>query len=691
MREVKPTQKPVPSSDIKDLFFNSGLLDIWATSLERKYIDRFGNCHLTAAGMEWLFKELVEKFNVDMNTAIIAAGYITIDSFQQGADLPNNELTKRNQILRDEITGEYYRWDGDLPKQVLAGSTPQSTGGIGNGAWISVGDASLRSEINVVVKKFNSVSDAVGDIGLKVGGKISVENYYENGNSGELFFTVVPAGTGIEDGGKFINLQNGFQIMQNIKIPCDPRAWGAVGDGNLVNAAKDTKGVQGAVNYGATYINDGSYYINKTTKIKTNKGVNSSRGAVLHYINEVGECMYINDGNNEIGDAEFRVRIVDGGKDRKNTWSVVCEKVPRSVLAFEISPSEDYLNIYGDLSEEERLDLKFGMHIFNNSYTNSIESHLYQSSLLLESPDNSIVEPCVIWSNNRRHSVILNAASNLFQGVQMVPGKDAGIYSEANDITNIQVIGCYFDGNRRLQSVIPTGDCIKLKGNLRRSTILGNRFFIPAKASIAIDGQLQGSSIGNNFFENGDSADTGIGDIVIGSSTASTISSNNFFRSNLAEKTGAARTKPVQPPITIKTANEYDEPTYISLNSIQGNNYYANSSYPVESAIFTSKNHIKIHNQNKIKSRYDDKGDIKCYKAVLTLEQIKNLPTSEVYVSDLSVIGLSGAGYIKTLLVQDYTTGSATDYGKQEITMQANGDIYIRMKDAGVWGAFRKI
>ncbi|EMH0062932.1 hypothetical protein NRH57_002293 [Providencia rettgeri] len=147
MREVKPTQKPVPSSDIKDLFFNSGLLDIWATSLERKYIDRFGNCHLTAAGMEWLFKELVEKFKVDMNIAIVAAGYIAIDSFQQGADLPNNELTQRNHILRDETTGEYYRWDGDFPKQVLAGSTPESTGGIGKGAWVSVGDASLRGDL----------------------------------------------------------------------------------------------------------------------------------------------------------------------------------------------------------------------------------------------------------------------------------------------------------------------------------------------------------------------------------------------------------------------------------------------------------------------------------------------------------------------------------------------------------------
>ncbi len=158
-QNVKPTQEPVPSSDIKNLFFNSGLLDIWATSLERKYIDRFGDCHLTASGMEWLFKELVEKFKVDMNTAIVAAGYITIDSFQQGADLPNNEITLRNHILRDETTGEYYRWDGDLPKTVPAGSTPQSTGGIGKGAWVSVGDASLRSELGNGIKTISTISE----------------------------------------------------------------------------------------------------------------------------------------------------------------------------------------------------------------------------------------------------------------------------------------------------------------------------------------------------------------------------------------------------------------------------------------------------------------------------------------------------------------------------------------------------
>ncbi|MEY0933834.1 glycerophosphodiester phosphodiesterase family protein [Providencia rettgeri] len=148
MREVKPTQKEVPSSDIKDLFFNSGLLDIWATSLERKYIDRFGNCHLTAAGMEWIFNELVTKFKIESEQALLAAGYAPAGTFQEGA-----EVVSRNGTVLWKLSdgdGDHYRWDGDLPKQVPVGSTPQSTGGIGKGAWVSVGDAALRPLVNVL-------------------------------------------------------------------------------------------------------------------------------------------------------------------------------------------------------------------------------------------------------------------------------------------------------------------------------------------------------------------------------------------------------------------------------------------------------------------------------------------------------------------------------------------------------------
>lgn len=72
-------------------------------------------------------------------------GYVVISSFQAGAT-----ITLPNHALKDETTGEYFRWDGVLPtggKVVPSGSTPASSGGVGLGAWLSVGDAVLRGQI----------------------------------------------------------------------------------------------------------------------------------------------------------------------------------------------------------------------------------------------------------------------------------------------------------------------------------------------------------------------------------------------------------------------------------------------------------------------------------------------------------------------------------------------------------------
>lgn len=43
--------------------------------------------------------------------------------------------------------GAYYSWKGALPKVIPASSTPASTGGVGLGAWVSVGDVTLRGEL----------------------------------------------------------------------------------------------------------------------------------------------------------------------------------------------------------------------------------------------------------------------------------------------------------------------------------------------------------------------------------------------------------------------------------------------------------------------------------------------------------------------------------------------------------------
>ncbi|HFK4479556.1 TPA: right-handed parallel beta-helix repeat-containing protein [Citrobacter sedlakii] len=132
---TQPTNLPVPSESPRDLKFNAGKIDEFVTSMQREYEDRFGNKHYTIEGLRWIAQQAISAF-----------GYITLDSFEDG-----NTLTLPNQVLRLVATGEYYRWDGALPKDVPPGSTPESTGGIGPGAWIGVGDASLRGELKSVI------------------------------------------------------------------------------------------------------------------------------------------------------------------------------------------------------------------------------------------------------------------------------------------------------------------------------------------------------------------------------------------------------------------------------------------------------------------------------------------------------------------------------------------------------------
>ncbi|KJP77491.1 GDSL-type esterase/lipase family protein [Enterobacter roggenkampii] len=131
---TQPTNLPVPSESPRDLKFNAGKIDEFVTSMGWTYTDRFGVQHYTIEGMRWLAQQ-----------AIAAFGYITLDSFEDG-----NTLTLPNQVLRLEATGEYYRWDGPLPKDVPENSTPETSGGIGAGKWLSVGDASLRYELSQI-------------------------------------------------------------------------------------------------------------------------------------------------------------------------------------------------------------------------------------------------------------------------------------------------------------------------------------------------------------------------------------------------------------------------------------------------------------------------------------------------------------------------------------------------------------
>ncbi|MGI8464858.1 hypothetical protein [Pectobacterium punjabense] len=144
------TGNPLGSAAAKDIYDNAENLDSAVNSSDEIWVDRLGIIRRTLVGIDR-----------DANRAMLAYGYITKKSFELG-----NTLSHPNEVLLSEGDGEYYRWDGSLPKVVSAGSTPESTGGVGEGAWVGVGDATTRAYVNQIFRPADCFK--IGNFGVGV-------------------------------------------------------------------------------------------------------------------------------------------------------------------------------------------------------------------------------------------------------------------------------------------------------------------------------------------------------------------------------------------------------------------------------------------------------------------------------------------------------------------------------------------
>ncbi|WP_455424895.1 hypothetical protein [Dryocola sp. LX212] len=227
------TRNPLGSAAAKDLYDNAENMDHRENDrVNEVWDDRFGTSRLTWYG--------IEKQN---ERAIASYGWILIDSFQDGAT-----LTLPNQVLRWALPdgdGEYYRWDGVFPKDVPADSTPESTGGIGTGAWIGVGDASLRSNLSASggAQLVGNAAIAVRDMTTlkaaawtKVGQLYDLQSYVDISSGGRGYWLAV------ETSGVTPNDIDAVQSTANTNVSfvfqptngvVDIRQLGAVGGGDV--------------------------------------------------------------------------------------------------------------------------------------------------------------------------------------------------------------------------------------------------------------------------------------------------------------------------------------------------------------------------------------------------------------------------------------------------------------------------
>jgi len=135
------TGNPIESTDVRDMSDNAKNLDLFSNSSELSFDDRFGVERKTIQGM-------IAEFDAQ----ILNMGFSRIGTFTAGATLTN----PRQTLLWDTANGgdgQEYGWSGAFPKVVPPLSTPNTTGGIAVGKWMSRFDPELRVQVRESLRR----------------------------------------------------------------------------------------------------------------------------------------------------------------------------------------------------------------------------------------------------------------------------------------------------------------------------------------------------------------------------------------------------------------------------------------------------------------------------------------------------------------------------------------------------------
>lgn len=160
-----------------------------------------------------IYNYLLQTINTALDTIKNGLyGYNEKRSFELG-----NSLSYPNDILLFQSTGDWYRWDGPLPKVVPAGSTPLTTGGIGEGAWKNIGDAALRADLaNSTPANVDTLIGGLSGRYSQPSSTIVVDNYPYYGDL-KAAWNAAPEGATLLLGKKDYNITGLWTGVRNTK------------------------------------------------------------------------------------------------------------------------------------------------------------------------------------------------------------------------------------------------------------------------------------------------------------------------------------------------------------------------------------------------------------------------------------------------------------------------------------------
>lgn len=219
-----PTNKPIPSADIRDVVFAGAKVDEWATSTDETYVDRFGKQHLTAEGINNQFQQF-----------LLNSGYEPL------ADYVDGPITfeRRNQITA--YNGDFYRPKATVTLPYTTTGNTATTWATDESDFVAVGDAALRQEITadegeLVIGRVGYCSGLTATDPKAEGKKVTVIEFEEGSYTGGGEFVSKLASDFTADSGKVFASANSAYVWVRVEYlanqPIQPEWYGCRGLGS---------------------------------------------------------------------------------------------------------------------------------------------------------------------------------------------------------------------------------------------------------------------------------------------------------------------------------------------------------------------------------------------------------------------------------------------------------------------------
>lgn len=138
---TQPTNKPIGSEDPRDLKFNAGKVDEWATSTEKEYTDRKGVKRLTAEGIQKNFNSAQSEREARFNNFLLNSGYQFLGDYELGPW----QFSERNQYIRYD--NQYWRLAAIAPQDFATTGITMATFEVDKINFVLMDEGILRSDL----------------------------------------------------------------------------------------------------------------------------------------------------------------------------------------------------------------------------------------------------------------------------------------------------------------------------------------------------------------------------------------------------------------------------------------------------------------------------------------------------------------------------------------------------------------